>query len=200
MGMVLALTRRRPGMGSGMRRTRMTGSHVSRKQRQRIVLTTGGTGGHMFPAQALARTLIDSRLMHVVTLITDQRGSRLRRRTCPQVETASHLGRRGGDRRRPHQEVHQRRPVQRRSRLSCRHAACPAPRCRAGRGGRLRRLCQRFRQPWPAPISAAASCCTSRTRCMGRANRLLAPQAPRSSPPPSTTVTRHERRGPETQA
>ncbi len=38
----------------------------------RIILATGGTGGHMVPAQALARELLGRGLD--VTLITDRRG------------------------------------------------------------------------------------------------------------------------------
>ena len=39
---------------------------------QLIVLSTGGTGGHMFPAQALAETLIARG--YRIELITDRRG------------------------------------------------------------------------------------------------------------------------------
>ena len=57
---------------------------MTAERRQRIVLTTGGTGGHMFPAQALARTLIARG--HGVVLITDRRGAGFGP-DLPQVET-----------------------------------------------------------------------------------------------------------------
>jgi len=57
---------------------------MTEDRRQRIVLTTGGTGGHMFPAQALARTLIARG--HRVVLITDQRGAGFGP-NLPQVQT-----------------------------------------------------------------------------------------------------------------
>jgi UDP-N-acetylglucosamine--N-acetylmuramyl-(pentapeptide) pyrophosphoryl-undecaprenol N-acetylglucosamine transferase len=51
---------------------------------QRVVLAAGGTGGHMFPAQALARELLARGLG--VALITDQRGGGFGP-DLPQVET-----------------------------------------------------------------------------------------------------------------
>lgn len=48
-----------------------------------IVLAAGGTGGHMFPAEALARTLIARNIR--VALITDQRGQAFGD-SLPQVE------------------------------------------------------------------------------------------------------------------
>jgi UDP-N-acetylglucosamine--N-acetylmuramyl-(pentapeptide) pyrophosphoryl-undecaprenol N-acetylglucosamine transferase len=49
-----------------------------------IVLAAGGTGGHMFPAQALARELLDRGLS--VALVTDRRGGGFGP-DLPQVET-----------------------------------------------------------------------------------------------------------------
>ena len=49
-----------------------------------IVLAAGGTGGHMFPAQALARELLDRGLS--VVLVTDRRGGGFGP-DLPQVET-----------------------------------------------------------------------------------------------------------------
>jgi UDP-N-acetylglucosamine--N-acetylmuramyl-(pentapeptide) pyrophosphoryl-undecaprenol N-acetylglucosamine transferase len=57
----------------------------------RVVLATGGTGGHMFPAEALARELIARD--RPVTLITDRRGAGFDAE-LPQVET--HRIRAGG--------------------------------------------------------------------------------------------------------
>ena len=44
----------------------------------------------------------------------------------------------------------------------------------AGGRRRLRRLSRPCRRCWPHPCAACRRCCTSRTRVMGRANRLLA--------------------------
>ena len=65
MGMVLALTRKRFGGGDG----EMTGD----TQSSPVILAAGGTGGHMFPAEALARELL-ARGQRVV-LVTDRRGT-----------------------------------------------------------------------------------------------------------------------------
>ncbi len=46
---------------------------MSGRSVNRVVLAAGGTGGHMFPAQALARALLARG--HAVTLITDRRGA-----------------------------------------------------------------------------------------------------------------------------
>ena len=51
---------------------------------QRVVLAAGGTGGHMFPAQALAKALLARG--HDVMLVTDQRGAGFGPE-LPQVET-----------------------------------------------------------------------------------------------------------------
>jgi len=45
---------------------------MRRPERLTIALAAGGTGGHMFPAEALARTLTDRG--HRVVLVTDRRG------------------------------------------------------------------------------------------------------------------------------
>ena len=58
MGMALALTRRRYGGATNEPRS--------------IVLAAGGTGGHMFPAEALARELLARGFK--VALVTDRRG------------------------------------------------------------------------------------------------------------------------------
>lgn len=55
-----------------------------RTRPHRIVLAAGGTGGHMFPAQALARELLGRGL--TVALITDRRGGGFGP-DLPQVET-----------------------------------------------------------------------------------------------------------------
>ena len=46
---------------------------MNRHGRQRVILAAGGTGGHMFPAQALARELIGRGVD--VALMTDKRGA-----------------------------------------------------------------------------------------------------------------------------
>ena len=51
---------------------------------KRVILAAGGTGGHMFPAQALARELLARDLG--VTLITDRRGGGFGP-DLPQVDT-----------------------------------------------------------------------------------------------------------------
>ena len=50
---------------------------------QTIVLTTGGTGGHIFPAQSVAAKLVEKGY-HVV-FITDKRGNAFQ--NLPEVET-----------------------------------------------------------------------------------------------------------------
>src|SRR3546814_13514387 len=67
-------TWRRPSTHSGTR----DGS------RRTIALAAGGTGGHMFPAEALARELIARD--HRVLLVTDRRGQSFGD-ALPQVET-----------------------------------------------------------------------------------------------------------------
>ena len=64
LGMVLALTRRRARTG----RRGMSAGAV-----RKVILAAGGSGGHLFPAEALARALL-ARGLDVV-LITDRRGS-----------------------------------------------------------------------------------------------------------------------------
>jgi UDP-N-acetylglucosamine--N-acetylmuramyl-(pentapeptide) pyrophosphoryl-undecaprenol N-acetylglucosamine transferase len=59
-------------------------AETGRPEMGRIVLAAGGTGGHMFPAQALARELLDRGLS--VALITDRRGGGFGP-DLPQVET-----------------------------------------------------------------------------------------------------------------
>jgi len=54
------------------------------KRPQKVVLAAGGTGGHMFPAQALARELLSRDI--AVVLITDARGGGFGP-DLPQVET-----------------------------------------------------------------------------------------------------------------
>ncbi len=62
----------------------MSRATPSRAEPGRIVLAAGGTGGHMFPAQALARELLGRGL--TVALITDRRGGGFGP-DLPQVET-----------------------------------------------------------------------------------------------------------------
>ncbi len=62
----------------------MSRAAPDRAKLRRIVLAAGGTGGHMFPAQALARELLDRSL--TVALITDRRGGGFGP-DLPQVET-----------------------------------------------------------------------------------------------------------------
>ncbi len=62
----------------------MSRAQQDRTSPNRIVLAAGGTGGHMFPAQALARELLDRGL--TVALITDRRGGGFGPE-LPQVET-----------------------------------------------------------------------------------------------------------------
>lgn len=54
------------------------------KRPSKVVLAAGGTGGHMFPAQALARELLSRGI--AVVLITDERGGGFGP-SMPQVET-----------------------------------------------------------------------------------------------------------------
>jgi UDP-N-acetylglucosamine--N-acetylmuramyl-(pentapeptide) pyrophosphoryl-undecaprenol N-acetylglucosamine transferase len=57
---------------------------MSRAATRRVILAAGGTGGHMFPAQALARELLGRGL--TVALITDRRGGGFGP-DLPQIET-----------------------------------------------------------------------------------------------------------------
>ena len=57
---------------------------MSRAATRRVILAAGGTGGHMFPAQALARELLARG--RPVALVTDQRGGGFGP-DLPQVET-----------------------------------------------------------------------------------------------------------------
>ena len=74
MGMALALTRRR-----------LAGARHERAQL--IVLAAGGTGGHMFPAEALARELLARGFR--VALVTDRRGQAFGDK-LPGVDAPSH--------------------------------------------------------------------------------------------------------------
>ena len=66
MGMFLALTRRRLGQGAA--------STWSIAMNRPVIITAGGTGGHMFPALALASEL--ERRGRTVALACDERGAR----------------------------------------------------------------------------------------------------------------------------
>ncbi|MGD1879391.1 MAG: glycosyltransferase, partial [Kiloniellaceae bacterium] len=57
---------------------------TSAKRPTKVVLAAGGTGGHMFPAQALARELLNRGI--AVALVTDARGGGFGP-DLPQVET-----------------------------------------------------------------------------------------------------------------
>ena len=80
MGLVLAMSRRRPEAvlpAGRLQRRREPGrrspwSSCQRRDRQLVVLAAGGTGGHLFPAQALAEVLASRG--YVVHLMTDKRG------------------------------------------------------------------------------------------------------------------------------
>lgn len=64
---------------------------MSNRQPRRVILAAGGTGGHMFPAQALARELIARGI--AVTIITDRRGEGF---VAALPEADSHVIRAGG--------------------------------------------------------------------------------------------------------
>ena len=79
MGLILAFGRgatesaiadRRLATGEGLGE-RHGHRHATRRQRRAIVLAAGGTGGHLFPAQALAEELV--RRDYVIHLMTDER-------------------------------------------------------------------------------------------------------------------------------
>ena len=46
---------------------------------KKIIITTGGTGGHIFPAESIAKGLVDAG--YEVMFITDKRGAEYRKLT-----------------------------------------------------------------------------------------------------------------------
>ena len=125
-----------------------------------LVIAAGGTGGHMFPAQALAEAML-GRAAGAFALVTDARGEQLRRARSPRRSIRLH----------PFGEP---RPARLQRRLLRGRLAGHRPR---------RRLARRWRRIAPAAVvgfggypslpamiaaracAACRRCCTSRTAC-----------------------------------
>ena len=162
MGMVLALTRRR----AGPRRRDMSAP----RGRGVIALAAGGTGGHMFPAEALAGELLARG--HGVALVTDRRGGGFGER-LPGGRDPSHRRRRPG-RHRHRRPRARRRAARRRLLPGSRTDGAP----QAVRRRRLRRLRVGSDRTGGEPLGIPTAL-HEQNAVLGRANRLLAKRATR---------------------
>ena len=169
MGLVLALTRRRPEKRKTGRLRAHARPHAAGRRlmpKGTILLAAGGTGGHLFPAEALAHEMVERGWK--VHLATDDRVERF----------AGHF---------PATEVH---PIPSATFGSRNPFAAGAvllddlarrapglrghPPHQAGGRGRLRRLSDHRRRSMPPPGAACPTIVHEQNAVIGRANRVLA--------------------------
>ncbi len=177
MGMLLALTRERPraellASHGGFAAAGSRGPMSDGDGAPLVLLAAGGTGGHLFPAEALAQAL--TRRGVTVDLATDDAGRALRQANSRPAKFTSSRARPCGDAIR----YRWRAPPQCWASAACRPCACSdasSRRAVVGFGG----------YPTVPPVLAARlrripTLIHEQNAVMGRANRFLAPRVTRN--------------------